>query len=365
LCNRIAAEGWVEMTPSLVRSLSTGDRAIAMKDRPDAQALLRLHPGKSLSEIVFDVVKEPSRGILASRWRMSAWELVNQLGAPEKELHEWLGDDSMYESGDSFYDALHRGFTELGVVPVTVEEVKWLNTLQAESYGEWWAKCRDAVELVPVANRHDLRMRNLAVLISVERFHPQWMKLSRGELYSELAGAFAGRQHYLSGMVGQGVSKPMYPQLLEDWQDDLRWVDLLTIKLADLLVREKSIHADLFRLVESDRVDESTEYGGILDIDDEGDAVLLSFPPQRSVNDTRYRASSKMVTRGYTALFHFHLHVQEEKNRDYAGPGTGDLNYADIMGVNGLVFTSIHADTLNVDYYESGKISVDVGLVNR
>ena len=365
LCNKIADEYWTEMTPSLVRSLSTGNRDIPIMDRPDTKALLRLHPGQSLNEIILNVVKQQGTGLLASRWRMSAWELLNKLGTPENELHTWLNDDSLYKKGDSFFDALHRGFVELGVVPTTVEEVKWLIALQDDSYSQWWAKCRAAVGIIPEINRKGIALRHLAVLVIVQQYHPDWLKHNRDELYSQLASQLENRQHYLSGMVGQGVSKPLHPQLITDWQEQLTWPDLITIKLADTLVHDPAIRAPLFKLVASDHLDESTEYGGILDVNDDAATTLIPMPPHRAYNDTRYRASSKMVERGYTAPFHFHLHVQEEKNRQYAGPGSGDLNYAQLMQINGLVFTSINADTLNVDYYQPGHISVDLGVLTR
>lgn len=365
LCKRIADEGWVEMAPSLIRSLSTGKPFEDLRERPDGKALLRLHPGQTLGEIVMDEVEEHRSGVLAARWRMSAWELLHdRLGVPDESLRSWLGDELKFGKGDSFFDALHRGYVELGVIPETVEEVKWLEVIQGDDYSAWWAKCRDAVNAIPAENQHDLRLRHLAVLVNVKRFHPDWMFLSDEALYSNLAVRLDGRRHYFSGIVGQGGGKPMNPQSLEDWQGELTWADLLTLRLADELARDESIRGSLFALMVRDRTDSATEYGGLLDISpNDGRAEMIEFSPRRVANDTRYHASDEMVERGYTSPFHFHLHVQEENNRDYAGPGAGDLNYANIMRVNAIVYTSIDKATLNVDYYEEGKLVVDLGVI--
>jgi len=157
----------------------------------------------------------------------------------------------------------------------------------------------------------------------------------------------------------------MNPQSLEEWEGVLTWADLLTLRLADELTRDESIRDSLFALMAQDRADTATEYGGLLDFSpDDGRTEMIEFSPRRVANDTRYHASDEMVERGYTAPFHFHLHVQEENNRDYAGPGAGDLNYANIMRVNGIVYTSIDKTTLNVDYYEEGKVVVDLGVIS-
>ena len=41
------------------------------------------------------------------------------------------------------------------------------------------------------------------------------------------------------------------------------------------------------------------------------------------------------------------------------------MNYADSMRANCLVFTFVHKDTLNVDFYRYGRVIVDLGEVKR
>ena len=43
----------------------------------------------------------------------------------------------------------------------------------------------------------------------------------------------------------------------------------------------------------------------------------------------------------------------------------GDLEYADETGANCLVFTYVKPDLLNVDFYRSDAVVVDLGTVQR
>ena len=72
-----------------------------------------------------------------------------------------------------------------------------------------------------------------------------------------------------------------------------------------------------------------------------------------------------MLDVAYTTLFHFHYHAQKYRNVKFAGPGLGDVNYADSMRANCLVFTFVREDTLNVDFYRYGRVIVDLGEVKR
>ncbi len=365
LCKRIVDEKWVQMTPSLIRSLSTGNIYLDPLTRPDGQALLGLYPDQSLSDIVMSEVVKLGEGLVAPRWRMSAYELLNRIGPPQPRFHNWLSNPEELLPADEFHAALQKGYLELGVIPETVEELRWLETIGQPEYDDYWAQCVVIVNAVPPANKHDFGLRHLAVLTEVRRLHPAWLALSRAELYADLTKQISDRRHFYSGQVGGGGADPINPQRLRNWEAQLQWGDLLAIKLADQLIRDPAIRAQIFTLALQDRLDESTEYGGILDVDADLATELRAFPPARMANDTRYQASNAMVTRSYTAPFHFHFHVQEEMNRDYAGPGSGDRNYADIMRINGIVLTSIGATTLNVDYYQEGKISVDLGTISQ
>ncbi len=83
------------------------------------------------------------------------------------------------------------------------------------------------------------------------------------------------------------------------------------------------------------------------------------------INDVRFEASQAMFDAGYTAIFHFHYHAQKHRNASHAGPGAGDMQYADNTRANCLVMTFVDEDTLNVDFYRHNRVLVDLGTVRR
>ena len=104
---------------------------------------------------------------------------------------------------------------------------------------------------------------------------------------------------------------------------------------------------------------------GVMALDEKGRFEILEFPPRFRRHDNEFIASQAMLDAAYTALFHFHNHAQRYTNNDHAGPGIGDVQYADNTRANCLVFTFVNKDTLNVDFYRHDRVIVDLGEVKR
>jgi hypothetical protein len=121
----------------------------------------------------------------------------------------------------------------------------------------------------------------------------------------------------------------------------------------------------LFDYADRDHEDESTEYGGVIRLDHLGRFEILEFPPRIRHHDQKFVASQEMFDAGYTAQFHFHMHVQRFRNDEYAGPGLGDMQYADATRANCLVLTFVNEETMNVDYYRHGGLKIDLGVIRR
>lgn len=152
---------------------------------------------------------------------------------------------------------------------------------------------------------------------------------------------------------------------LSDVRDRLVWGDQAAMLLAREALRSQAFVAHVFDYADRDMVDRTTEFGGIVELDSKGRFELIEYEPRARVADDRYLASSKLFKDGYTALFHFHNHAQKYRNERYAGPHLGDFEYADETGVNGLVFTFVDEETLNVDFYREGSVVVDLGTITR
>jgi hypothetical protein len=135
--------------------------------------------------------------------------------------------------------------------------------------------------------------------------------------------------------------------------------------LARRALEVPEVAAHLFDYAARDRGDTSTEYGGVIDLDAAGRFQVLEFAPRLRFHDERFQASPEMFDAGYTALVHFHFHVQRPRNEEYAGPGLGDMEYAQSTRANCLVLTSVGEHRMNVDFYRHDGVVVDLGLIEE
>jgi hypothetical protein len=131
------------------------------------------------------------------------------------------------------------------------------------------------------------------------------------------------------------------------------------------------VRAELFRQVSLDMADTSTEYGGSLEAvrSDASSGSSAEVPvfearlyePRERRGDMRFIPSDQMVTSTPRALTLYHFHCQDSHNGKYAGPGTGDLEFAASYGRNCIVFTCIEDGLLDVDYYQRNGARIDLG----
>ena len=121
----------------------------------------------------------------------------------------------------------------------------------------------------------------------------------------------------------------------------------------------------LFHYAERDMADETTEYGGVIALDEKGRFEVREFLPKYRQHDQIFYSPPAMMEAAYTSLFHFHFHVQRYRNAEFAGPGYGDTNYANQIRSNCLVFTFVNEDTMNVDFYRHKGVVVDLGEIRR
>ena len=155
-----------------------------------------------------------------------------------------------------------------------------------------------------------------------------------------------------------------WPQEFYKWSEQLCWADLATINVMRRAVRDQAVAAALFAQADRDLRDVSTEYGGLLKVAD-GRFTVKGYEPRFRAHDLKFIPSDKMITDLYASVAHYHFHAQRLKNARYAGPGEGDLRLAERINANYLVFTFIDRDRLNVDYYQRGRIVIDLGTIAR
>jgi hypothetical protein len=347
--------GWKDFTPALVRAYAQPSRGTDDLERPERAAIEKLNPGRSVEEILFDVFAwaDDSHD---RKQQEAAWALLSRL-CPQDELAGML----QAAPADSPLAAdLKAAAAELGVLPVNREGILWLSDLRKPKHRSFWERARAAVAALGQDARAGLELRHLPMLV---KGPANLRSQSRSELTSRITGRLARHEHHLKGPT---YDAPMsqHPQRFEDWQQILAWADLATIHLMLDLLEDADMTGQLFAQADKDLADQTTEHGGVIDLE-AGRPVARGYAPITRVHRWKYVPSPIMIEHLYTAVAHYHFHAQADRNSRHAGPGLGDLRMAETLGPSAVVFTFITPDTLNVDYYQKDQVVVDLGTIHR
>jgi hypothetical protein len=390
LSRAAAQNGWTDATTAIVRRLAVSDDTDPNR-RVEAAALLSLHPDRSLEATVFDVFVNPEVPAAddAARWRESVrgevWELLGRLDRDASVRADLLASAATGAYADEVGDilgCLGRGVRELGIVPDTAAELSWLARLceGSDATRKWWSESVSALQLVPRQRRLGLGLRHVEPVRWASLHRSGWLGSSRDELLDELRGRLDGRRfESRTAEMGTG-SRARSRERLEDWEDRLRWSDVLAILVVDEALADPSVPEAIFRHAELDRRDRGTEYGGVFEAidtvaagspglrgrasDASGFRVVL-FPPRTRdrVDDNRFVASLDMIRQSDRALAHHHQQVQRLNGDEFAGPSAGDLLYAARSGRTCVVLTSVGSGRINVDVYQPNGVVIDLGTI--
>jgi hypothetical protein len=362
LSDLIAGRGWTDLAPALVSSWARPAPLIREEvDRPEYQALVRMYGHDAVADVVFDMFIE-SRSVAEQGLRTRCWQLLHRLGYRDRLIE--LVQKTDPQSDDAMLLDLHVAANELGIVPHNREEILWLRELRRPERAAFWSQARQALAALSPDRRAQLELRDVAVVVAGYRHEPDLLTQTNDQLYARLEAYLRTQRHHdaRSGGVGMPSSGG---QRLRAYRRELTWGDLAAMLLAIRALQVPQVVDHLFDYADRDLRDQTTEYGGIVNLDEHGRFELLEFPPRIREHANKFVAPQEMFNAGYTGLFHFHNHAQRYRNSDYASPGFGDLQYADNTRANCLVFTFINENTLNVDFYRHGGVVVDLGEVHR
>ncbi len=358
----IAERQWVDLTPALVSSWS---RPASMESdelkRPEYLALAKLHGPDRVTDLVFETFLA-SRSVAEQGLRTRCWTLLNRLGQRDRLVA--LVNSADIPADDVFLLDLQAASRDLGLVPHNREEILWLRKLRQPEHASFWSQSREATSSLDPAMRAQLEIRDLPVVVSAYLHQPELLSQSTDELYRRVESALKGRKHYAQQSNFEGFSG-FDSERLYTHRNKYTWGDLAAILIALRAMDVPEVVEHLFDYADRDRADETTEYGGVIALDERNRFEVQEFEPVIREHDQKFIASQKMLDSAYTAIFHFHFHVQKPRNDRYAGPGYGDMNYADNTRANCLVFTSVGSREMNVDYYRHGRVVVDLGTIVR
>jgi hypothetical protein len=376
---RAADAAWQDQTASLVRSYARKVPVPPDEDRPERSALLALHPGKDLTAIVFDVFVRPVENGApkipddsAEKSRQAAWDLLGRID-PDGSRRTVLA--AAEPSGDPSIKEINKCARDLGVVPITGSELAWLHGLTDEKdkrNSAWWSAAMQAVGALRADQKTGLQLRHIEPLRWASANHSEWAAASHDQLLAELNTRLTGRRIWLK-TEGLGQTEEKSKETLKDWAAKMVWGDLLSLIVLDEAIHRPGVIAEMFKQAAQDQADTTTEYGGVLWAAEQGGAetekngkfAVRAYQPRTTQrkDDRTFIAPEEMFTDSARSLGHYHFHVQTPNNRDYAGPGRGDLEYAANHGRNCVVFTSVREGAMDADYYVRGGIVIDLGEI--
>ncbi|MBS0188079.1 MAG: hypothetical protein JSS51_08415 [Planctomycetes bacterium] len=386
LCQTASAKGWTDCIPALIRSYSRDVPMVKDEDRAERIALIKLSGSTPLVETVFQVFLNPpdedpdSPADFKSRTRADAYDVLGKLDTTGEYRRRLLEDATITSSDQATVLLLRRSVNELKVIPITGEELRWLQRLadpKNRRNAAWWGEVQAIVATMPPDKLAGLQLRHLESVRVAATYHKDLFEKDRAALISDLKTTIGGRTTVQRQNEAQGIVKAAKEQV-EVWEHQLSWGDLLTISLLDRAVRQKGFVERMFVYVDLDREDKTTEYGGLILTtqnvadgagagSDPGKIVAWLFPPRpgQRPNDTEFVAPEEMILSSDRAIAHFHFHVHRPRNGDVAGPSGGDLAYAAHQGRNCMVFTSVSTDDLDVDYYQPNGAVIDLGTMPK
>lgn len=363
ICELIAEEVWIEMTPTLIRAWARkmpgflDDPAV----RPERLALIEMYGETQLSKVLVQVMLDADP-VVAANLRARCWELLVAEGRLEVVVD--LLENADVDPDDGLFRDLRRIAGATDVIPTNREEIAWMRALCLEENEAFLNAVIEAVGRIPAARRSDLEPRDLGIIMGAQRIDPALLKMDEGELEAILSPRIDpdGRRFYTADFTGH---RGTFSERFRNRREKLDWGDLLALVVASEAIALEPVRRHLFDHAERDLLDTGTEFGGVMGIDDRGRFVVEEFAPRTRSGDNRFVAPQALFDAGYSGLFHFHHHAQDYENRKYAGPHLGDFGYAESTRANCLVFTFIDSRTLNADWYRHGGVVVDLGQISR
>ena len=368
LAELAAERGWSECTGPLIRSWSRVMGGGQDTDRPERAAIARLNPGVTVDRVLFTAFATPATGEgreleRNERTRTAAWGLLSREDADGTRRREWLA--AWPDSSDGLINDLRAAASDLRAIPVTGSQLEWVRRLRGANLGPegdakaaaaWWSEAKSALARLSGEAAQGLAIRHAEPVRWAAKFRPAWLGMDRSGLRSELAGRLRGRTFY-----GRGGSDA---ERLADVEGRLVWADVLALLVIDEALRTPGLVDALWQQSERDRRDTTTEYGGLIAPAGEGERFVAAVYPPRPTQrfgDTRFVASDDLLRDGARALAHYHFHSQKPDNRDYAGPGPGDAEYAREHGAACVVFTPVGPGRLDATYFHAGGVVLDLG----
>lgn len=373
LASTSASRGWTETTPALVRSLSRVWPGVADSSRPEYAAIVALNPGKTVPDVVYAIFLNPPEeggafgAIPPERVRSDAWDLLARIDADGSVRASLMVTPEAGAAPGPVAD-MQASLQDLRCLPLSGDELRWLSSLHdftVEQNKLWWEQTAAVIAGLDRQKADRLQLRHLEPIRWAASTKPEWLGASREQLLSELNSRIAPREISRRKAGDYSLWRPA-PEKLADWEAKMSWADVLAMLVIDEAIHEQRVIDAVFAQADMDREDRSAEYGGVIRCvpgTNRFEAVLYPPRPGSRRGDKQFVASTDMIEQSNHALVHYHFHVQDLRNSQFAGPSPDDLAYAARYGRSCVVLTSVGADALDADCYQPDGAVIDLGYI--
>ncbi|MEO0474438.1 MAG: hypothetical protein AAF085_00515 [Planctomycetota bacterium] len=343
----------------LVRSWAMPSKTVPDDERPERQAIEAIS-GSSAGALIQSIVFEQSAEYKPAS-QIAAWTVLSRV-VPAGKLRSLI-KSSNGDEASLLVSMLKQCEPAIDVLPPDRVAVARLMRLVTEHDAAQWSAWADWRQANTSAGPGTLSLRHLPVLDYIDPKQQNW---SRERWLSHVRARLADRGHVSRGQAADdSIVVTQRPDRFSDHVDRLGVADLLILDQLLDAMGDSRVRRSLFEHAEADRLDNRTEFGGVLGWDDRGDLVYKPYDPILRRHDQAYIASSRCMEAVYLSLAHVHFHAQRYNNAVWAGPGQGDFDFVNTHHATAVVLTFVDQKTLNVDVYWPGNIVIDLGSMTR
>ena len=350
--------GDLRLVDPLVRSLDRPAKKHPRPERPEVAVIEKLTNQKIAPALRQRLFESRDQSV-----RIAALDLLSELAGPDtvkKLLREkdWINLEAQSPGGNGTLLADLRWWLDrFDTIPVGGQEVEWVKELRKSQQTNILTQATQRHQKLHPQKDYLIAPRFVWLLGQVDQ---PTVEMTRPQLLAAITRQLSHQTH-LQRASDHGEHGLQRDESFTANAPHLTRCDLLAILILLRGLDTPTFSNQVLEQGLTDMTDTESEHGGVIKLTTSG-LSLVEFPPLYKSNDQQYLVSDKLLRELVYGIAEYHFHFQKVHNQDHAGPGQGDLDFAQKTRCNAVVFTSTGPGKFNVDYYTPNGVIVDLGV---